>query len=118
MPASQWPFLIGALLIGLCFFCNALTLLYDVNAGDEGVQVILFLKLRIKNLPYNNIDYIVRRKYQPLFPAAVRLTNRFFSDGFTIVLKKNNFAPAVFVTPKDPDEFLAVLKGHGVSLRS
>lgn len=69
--------------------------------------MLLFGKITLFKLPYSSIKSIKKANLIECFsPAGVHYVTRFFGQR-VIIEKTNGLLKYIFLTPKDPDEFIS-----------
>ena len=93
-----------------------LSWVYDIKTNSIGVRFVLFRNWTIYFLPFENIKSVSEVSYCSIGSiSAYNFKNRFFTRTFMIEVRQGWFAHKVLVTPKEPVEFLAVLKSNGIA---
>jgi len=105
--------LVGAMLVYQKFLFQYV---YDVRLGAAAVEIIIFKRLVILSIPYEEIVGVERVSFvQAIFSFALGLVNRPFGEYFLLRRTRGIFR-RILVTPNRSDEFYNTLMKQLVHL--
>ena len=85
---------------------------YNYEIKETGVEIVLFGKIPLKRMDFNNIVEIRKTTYKETMPfknaemfSTLRFGNRIWGDIVLVRLKKG-FVKAVLITPDNADRFI------------
>lgn len=103
---------LAMIVVLLVFVCNALTLVYDYKIVDRGIQFVLFRRISVGLIAFEDIVEVrTARPWQSIL-SAVNFTNRFRYALKPILIRKRTgvLSKEVLLTPRNPESFLAIVK--------
>jgi hypothetical protein len=96
---------------------NPVALLYDVRIGAKGIEFTLLRFWVIAAVPFDNIEALETKWALTSRWTAYRFVNRWITRRLLINKKRAWFSKYVVISPADPDQFEAALRGHGVLVK-
>jgi hypothetical protein len=97
------------LLFGLCLVAAffLLRLLWDFRVTDRGVEEYVLGLLRVRTIPFDEIDGVRLMTRDDLFPLKPRRSagNRIGSRG-VLLTKRRGLLKTIALTPADPESFV------------
>jgi hypothetical protein len=111
MPVSLLLFFAFALLAGILLVCQQLFChyLYDVKLGAAAVEIVIFKRVVIFSVPYEEIARFERVSFvQGLFSFSLGLVNRPFGE-YILIHRTRGLFRRILVSPVRPDEFYNAL---------
>lgn len=117
------PFLVivqmalGILFVLLVFRSGLLAYIYDIRITREGIEFLLFSRVVISTLRFDNIIDVIEPFVGGMtYLTAFHFRNRLGAGCFLIHKKQAWFASSILVTPPDRMAFIAALKHAGVKV--
>jgi len=93
--------------------------LYDIRPDSNGIRFVLFGFWTVHLLRFGNIKSVTEIGKVSLGTwNAYNFKNRLLARTLLIEMHRGWFTRKVLVTPKNPEEFLARLRDHGVVINS
>ena len=109
--APLWLFFAFLLLAGILLACQQRLFhyIYDVQLGAAAVEIVVFKRLVVFSIPYEDIVRVERVSFvQAMFSFTLGLVNRPFAQYFIIHRTRGVFR-RILVTPSGSDEFYDAL---------
>ena len=99
--------------LAVVLLCSALVFqfagrhVYNYRVTDRGVEIVLFGKLPIKRVPFNNIAEVrVAPTVTEMLPfKGIAFGNRVWGRA-VLVRQKRGLIRRLFITPDDPEQFV------------
>lgn len=93
--------------------------LYDIKPDPSGLRFVLFGLWTVHLLRFENIKSVTEIRSVSLGAwNAYNFKNRLLARTLLVEMHRGWFTRKVLVTPKDPEEFLACLRDHGVVINN
>lgn len=95
------------LLFAIVFFQYTARYVYNYVINDTGIVIVLFGKIPLKRMDFNNIAEIRKTSYKETFSmvSALRFGNRIWGD-IVLVRQKKGIIKTVLITPDNADKFI------------
>ncbi len=85
--------------------------IYNYQIRDTAIEIVLFGKIPIRRIPYNNIAEIRKLPFKVVLPLSIEMFsalsfgNRVWGTG-VLVRKKKGMIKQILITPDNPDRFI------------
>ena len=105
----------GIALVYLGYRSGLLSLLYDSEIGNAGIDVVALSCIRLFTLPYSEIENVREVGFRGQFALrALNLSNRSLGRAFLVVRKKGSYGRPMLITPANVSRFKTVLAENGI----
>lgn len=112
MTGSELLYYAAGAITFAVFFLDALTLLYDYRLSERGIEFVLFRKIPVGLITFEEISEIRLARPWSALLSAVNYMNRFryMLRPILVVKKRGAVYRAILLTPRDPYTFLQVAR--------
>jgi hypothetical protein len=91
--------------------------IYDIRAGKDKMEFLLFTYFCIYTLPYSNIVRVQKVRVKRFkYINALDWSNRYSKDKFLVEKKNGIFTRRILITPEDAEQLKQALVQAGVEV--